>query len=929
LTSRSPPDYKYPKVHQEKDGSHMPMNGETFLHYRILEKIGEGGMGAVYKAEDTHLDRIVAVKVLPHEKMADPDRRRRFVQEAKAASSLNHPNIVIVHDITSDRGLDFIVMEYVDGKTIDQLIGRKGMKLNDALSYAVQIADGLASAHAAGIIHRDLKPTNIMVTEDGRVKILDFGLAKLTEDVQAGGLGPTITLGRPEKPLTEEGFIMGTVAYMSPEQAEGKKVDARSDVFSFGVVLYEMLTGQKTFHRDTRMATLAAILREEPKPAGQVNEMLPPDIEQVLLRCLRKDPQRRWQNMSDIKVVLQDLKEDSESGKLHAAPVAVSRRRRSPFVWIGVATLAIAAAILLYLFFPRSTGPPEYEITRLTFDAGITWSPAVSSDGRMLAYSSDRGGNGHTDIWVQQIAGGEPLQLTTHPADDSHPSFSPDGSKIVFYSEREGGGIYEVGTLGGQERRIADRGILPCYSPDGAWISYIEVPASLETRLTKMFLVPARGGSAIPFQPEFCVVGMAAGSSPVWSEDGKHLIFNGRKIDDPDSLDWWVAPVGGGQAVRTGAHQSLTFSPAWQCPSAWAGSHIYYSTGTTVEGVNIFRVQIDKKSWKVSGPAVRITSGAGMQYQTSVLQDGRLYYTNLNWVANIWTLEASPDRGLISGGPVSVTEDLMVKFDPSLSRDGTKLAYSAFGGIQKPRFEVRLEDLAGGEQRIFPMRATQFGQTPRISPDGNVLSYRDTVEGKFRTFIVSGQDTTGREVCDTCVILGFYQDPNFALVREKGELLKYNIASGEKTLLLGANSGRIMEPSLSSDDRWIAFVLGKPDGRVAIYTAPLTESPVPERDWVLLFEEEHYLGSPAWSPNGGYLYYLSERDGPCSVWVQRLDPRSKKPEGETERVYRASQSRFMLNFPPGNGTLVVGKDKLALWMGETTGNIYMATPKKK
>lgn len=232
-------------------------------------------------------------KPFPAEKVADPDRKQRFVQEAKAASSLNHPNIIVVHDIASDRGLDFIVMEYVEGKTLDQLIGRKGLKLNEALGYAVQIADGLAKAHAAGIVHRDLKPTNIMVTEEDRVKILDFGLAKLTEDVQAGDFGPTMTLGRPEKPQTEGWFILGTVAYMSPEQAEGKKVDSRSDVFSFGSVLYEMLTGNKAFHREGRIATLAAILREEPKPAIQVNETLPPEIEQVLARCLRKDPQSK------------------------------------------------------------------------------------------------------------------------------------------------------------------------------------------------------------------------------------------------------------------------------------------------------------------------------------------------------------------------------------------------------------------------------------------------------------------------------------------------------------------------------------------------------------------------------------------------------------------------------------------------------------
>jgi len=691
-----------------------------------------------------------------------------------------------------------------------------------------------------------------------------------------------------------------------------------------------MLTGQKAFSRDTKIATLAAILREDPRPAGQINETLPPDVEQILARCLRKDPQRRWQNMSDLKIVLQDLKEDSESGKLRAPQAAVAKRRRRPFVWIGLGSLVLAAAILLYVLIPKTSGTPEYDIQRLTFDAGMALTPAVSPDGMMFAYSSDRSGDGSTDIWVQQIVGGTPLRRTTHPADDWLPSFSPDGSKIVFRSERDGGGIYEVGTLGGEERRIADRGFHPRYSPDGAWISYIEIPASLETTLTKMYLVPAQGGTPIPFQPEFCILDLSVGSAPVWSPDGKYLIFNGRRTDDPAGLDWWVAPVGGGPAVRTDAHRSLSLPPIWQSPYSWADSHIYFATGTTVEGVNLFRAPINENTWKVSGSAERITSGAGMQWQTSVLRDGRLLYVNLNWVANIWTLEGRPDLGLISGKPVPVTQDLMAKFEPSLSRDGSKVAYVAFGALKAGRIEVRLKDLVTGEEKLFPMRASQFGQTPRISPDGTVLSYRDLVEGKFRTFMMTGQATAGRDVCDSCVILGFFADPNFALIQENDQrLLRYNLASGEKTPLLETGVGRISEPALSPDGHWISFVLGKPDGRVAMYIAPLAGSPVPEKDWILLFEDEHYLGSPAWSPDGNLLYYLSERDGFCCVWLQKLDPRSKKPDGDTQAVYRTLQSRYQLNFPRGNGTLAVAKDKIALWMGEATGNIYMATPKKR
>src|SRR3989449_2976712 len=241
------------------------MIGKTIAHYQILEKLGEGGMGVVYKARDTHLDRLVVLKVLPPEKVADSERKRRFVQEAKAASALNHPNIITIHDIASENGIDFIVMEYVQGKTLDALVPRKGLRLNETLKLAIQMADALATAHSAGIIHRDLKPTNVMVTDGGLVKVLDFGLAKLTEVSESGDEAT-----RSLQHQTEEGTIVGTVSYMSPEQAEGKRVDARSDIFSFGSVLYEMATGQQAFHGDSKMSTLAAILNQEPKLISQL-----------------------------------------------------------------------------------------------------------------------------------------------------------------------------------------------------------------------------------------------------------------------------------------------------------------------------------------------------------------------------------------------------------------------------------------------------------------------------------------------------------------------------------------------------------------------------------------------------------------------------------------------------------------------------------
>jgi len=260
--------------------------GRTLRHYKIESKLGEGGMGVVYRALDTHLDRPVALKVLPAEAVANPDRKRRFIQEAKAASALNHPNIVHIYDIDTADGIDFIAMEFVPGRTLDQVIGHKGLSLADTLHYGIQIADALAKAHSAGIVHRDLKPPNIMVTDEGLVKVLDFGLAKLTELVGSGDSEATID----QPPRTEEGVIVGTAAYMSPEQTEGRKVDHRSDVFSYGAVLYEMITGQRAFPGATRMSILAAILREEPKPVRESAPGVSPELEKIVTRCCARIP---------------------------------------------------------------------------------------------------------------------------------------------------------------------------------------------------------------------------------------------------------------------------------------------------------------------------------------------------------------------------------------------------------------------------------------------------------------------------------------------------------------------------------------------------------------------------------------------------------------------------------------------------------------
>src|ERR1035441_6231850 len=316
------------------------MIGQTISHYTVLEKLGAGGMGEIYKAQDTHLNRFVAIKVLSGGTSGDPERRRRFIQEAQAASALNHPNIITIYDVLSQDGMALMVMEYIAGSTLDVLIPREGMSVGKVLDCAVQMASALEAAHAAGIVHRDLKPGNVMVTGTGLVKILDFGLAKLTAPpMMVDENDATLPLNAP---MTVEGSILGTVSYMSPEQADARPVDARSDIFTFGVVLYEMLTGHKAFAAGSTVSTLSAILRDEPKPINQLVQGVPAELDRIVHRAMRKDPIERWQSMREMRTELAALKQRADSGVLRR-PAMAGAPKKLPRVLL----LAAACVVLL------------------------------------------------------------------------------------------------------------------------------------------------------------------------------------------------------------------------------------------------------------------------------------------------------------------------------------------------------------------------------------------------------------------------------------------------------------------------------------------------------------------------------------------------------------------------------------------------------
>lgn len=361
--------------------------------YRIVKPLGAGGMGEVYVAEDTRLGREVALKILPRELASDAHRRQRLEREAQAAARLNHPNIVTLHSLEEQDGVVFFTMEYVDGQPLSSLVPHDGMPLQKLLSIAVPLADAVAAAHQCGIIHRDLKPGNIVVTSQGRVKVLDFGLAKMHDVMHVDAGAPTGTM-----PLTGDGHIVGTVAYMSPEQAEGRPIDARSDIFSLGVVLYEMATGQRPFQGASSVSVISSILRDTPPPVTEKNPRLPADLARIVRRALQKEPERRYQTALDLRNDLQELKDDSDSGQI-LKPQPAAPRRRVPLAAIAAAVIVVLglAAAAVVKFWPRARGeqPAAIEVLERAITTNSiefpVWFTAISADGQYLAYTDARG----------------------------------------------------------------------------------------------------------------------------------------------------------------------------------------------------------------------------------------------------------------------------------------------------------------------------------------------------------------------------------------------------------------------------------------------------------------------------------------------------------------------------------------------------------
>jgi len=909
------------------------MHFPILSRYRIVAELGRGGMGVVYRAEDTRLGRAVALKFLPAEVAGDPVALERFRREARAASALNHPHICTIHDIDEEDGRYFIVMEALEGQTLAALLSAQRLKIDTAIELSLQIAEALGAAHAKGIIHRDIKPANIFITDGGHAKVLDFGLAKLAADDDATGETATMMPGsandNASPPITAPGQTLGTVAYMSPEQVRGEALDARTDIFSFGATLYEMIAGRRPFTGATTGVITDAILNRAPQTLQQLTPAVPAGLVHIVDKALEKDRDLRYQGMREMRADLARVKRDGPTSGVFAVPSATHRRGRGLAVAGIVVALAAGAA---YFAWNRpavidSSSTPVRALTRITFDEGVQGQPAWSPDGKFIAYVSNHGGN--VDIWVQPLARGRAVRVTSDPANDWQPDWSPDGNNLVFRSERDGGGIFMVPALGGAERKLADFGYTPRWRPDGSSVLVVrKVPFFVGggSLVQQAYLLSPEGSPPTRIlEKELAEFTGVAGM--MWHPDGQRVTFFGRRIGTPPAVQIWTAPVSGGSIAQSeGSTEFDKQTAALELyEMRWAPKGDALLLHARTRGVsNLWRVAVDPKTLRYHGLPERLTTGPGRDDELAVSPDGtRVAFVTSQEITRLWSIpfDAVTRR---TGEPTPLTAASVETGSFDLAADGTSLAYI---GLRPGANDMQLwsASLAGGPPTL--LREAFFLSQPRLSRGGDrvVFGVREA-RGKPLTYPwmnVAGRDEhtaqngtphdwspDGRSVIGNCG-----PPPPNAICTTK-----IDDAAAPRVRLISDPGYHLWQGRYSPDGRWILFnAQDVKQSSVSI----LGVAPAAGGAWRRLTDPQLWADKARWAPDGKTIYFISNRESAFfDVWGIGFDPEKGTVIGEEFRVTRFTDPARRLLSSSGS-ELGVGGDRIVVPIVERSGGVWL------
>ena len=905
--------------------------GQRLGNFEILEAVGRGGMGEVYRARDLRLKREVAIKVLTAGGTAS--ERRRFLYEAQAASSLNHPNIVTVYDVGESDGVSYIAMEFVAGKTLNALIPPKGMPVPESLAIGVQIAGALAVAHGAGIVHRDLKPGNVMVTESGAVKILDFGLAKRSEIT--GGHSDDVT--RTLEPKTEPGTILGTAAYMSPEQAEGKHVDARTDIFSFGALLYETLTGKRAFGRSSTASTLAAILKEEPQPVRELIPIVPLELDRIVQRCLCKDPALRFQTAAELKSALQNPGETVVALPAQKPSVGLSWRRYSKaLAAAAIFILLLVSGASLWQWSHRRTLPPEprqRQLTKNSSENPIT-SEFISPDGKYLAYTDPRG------LHIRLVGTGEVKDIP-HPfgrgsdADMAVGGWFPDSTRFVATTNRRGQppAGWTVSILGGAAKKLYDGFGTGPVSPDGSTIA-----CSPDAKPREIWLMNADGQQA---RRVFESDKNDRLFSVVWSPDGQRLAYikthagygpDCDTIATPSgcknevSIESWDRQTGRTATILSNLHlQDLANLPGWMYSLAWVpdGRIIYGSPKGAPEdrswsNCNLWQVRVDPKTGVAKGePELLMNSDGFAANVAGATADGKqLVYLRATNQQSVYVADFDGTKIRLNT-PRRLTDQQASEFPSAWTADSKSVVFASNRTGQPEIFKQRLdseaaEPVARGFHDVFYI-------TP-LTPDGswllNVTAPREgsTADREISRIPIAGgvpipvmKDKMLSVQCanapaQLCVLEQPTSDRKsdiysaFDPMKGRGRELA--------RLAIDPNGG---EWALSPDGTMIANLFGSPDASIRL--ASLNGQP----DRLIHVKQWGDLRNINWAADSKGFFFACETKQHQSAVLLHVDL-----EGNGRVLWEVKGvSVYLSGLPSPDG------QHLALWCGVSDNNVWM------